>query len=75
MEIPRPGTESELQGLTVTAKAKLDPLLQCSGLRIELAPPQATRAAVVIFFFFFFFFFWPLPQHKEVPRIGVELEL
>ena len=25
--------------------------------------------------FFFFFFLWPHPQHMEVPRLGVELEL
>ena len=29
------------------------------------------------FFFFFVFlpFFWPLPQHMEVPRLGVQSEL
>ena len=32
-----------------------------------------------LFFFFFFFFFpvflGPLPQHMEIPRLGVDLEL
>ena len=34
-----------------------------------------TKLVLGLFFFFFSVFLWPLPQHMEVPRLGVELEL
>ena len=39
-------------------------------------PGPCSQAALLFFSFFFFFcFLGPHPQHMEVPRLGVELEL
>ena len=46
-------------------------------LCMDSTRPLARKLRDSTFFFFFFFFFpflWPYLQHREVPRLGVELE-
>ena len=38
-------------------------------------PLKISLLFIVYFILFFFCFLWPHPQHMEVPRLGVELEL
>ena len=43
-----------------------------STLAVTNALHTANLDQTVTFFFFFLLFFGPLPQHMEVPRLGVE---
>ena len=58
------------------ATATLDILTQCARPGIEPVPPQWLEPLQLdSFFFFFFVFLGPHPEHMEVPRLGVKLEL
>ena len=76
MEIPRPGTESELR-LQPTAVTP-EPLTHYTRIGIKLAPPQWPKSLQLNPpppFFFLAFFSGLHLQHMEVSRLGVELEL
>ena len=49
----------------------------CQSVSHSPAPAETWRLILSFFFFFssFCYFFGLLPQHMEVPRLGVELEL
>ena len=83
MEVPRLGAELELQ-LPATATATQDLSCICnlhhSSQQCQIPNPLSEAgmelcAHLMYYYYYFLVFLGPLPQHMEVPRLGVESEL
>ena len=69
---PRPITSSQSRGLRNVWPGPIDSLsLLKSHVYIFVKPTEL----IICFFFFVLVFLGPHPQHMEVPRPGVQLEL